>query len=142
MSSVNDFLILAGRDYKLCEKVEEDFPDEYAISAASYHIQQAVEKLLKGMILLRGEEPERTHNITKLAVRCEALGIELPECLDDVTEALTMWETSNRYDPFVSFSEKKYGKAKEAYHELKCHLEKLIGEVDEQAEEEAPQMTL
>ena len=136
MSSVNDFLILAKRDYKLCEKVEEDFPDEYAISAASYHIQQAVEKLLKGLILMHGEEPEYTHNITKLAAKCENLGIGLPECLDDVTEVLTLWETSNRYDPFVSFSERKYRKAKESYLELRQDLEELIGRIDKKSADE------
>lgn len=129
MSSPSDFLILAERDFRLCEKVEEDFPDEYAVSAASYHIQQAVEKLLKGLILLRGEEPQFTHNITKLAIKCESLGIALPECLDDVTEVLTQWEMTNRYDPFVAFSEKKYGKAREAYRQLKETLEQMIGEV-------------
>jgi len=130
MSSANDFLILAERDYKLCKKVEEDFPDEYAVSAASYHIQQAVEKLLKGLILLHGEEPLFTHNITKLAVTCEKLGVVLPECLDDVTEVLTQWETSNRYDPFLAFSEKKYGKARDAYLELKTMLETLIADIE------------
>ena len=136
MSSANDFLILAGRDFKLCEKVEEDFPDEYAVSAASYHIQQAVEKLLKGLILLHGEELQFTHNITKLALKCEDLGVSLPECLDDVTEVLTQWETTNRYDPFVAFSEKKYGKARQAYHELRRTLEELIEEIEKQSEEE------
>ena len=130
MSSANDFLILAERDYKLCAKVEEDFPDEYAESAASYHIQQAVEKLLKALILLHGEEPQFTHNITKLAVTCEKLGIVLPACLDDVTEVLTQWETANRYDPFIAFSEKKYGKAREAYLGLKKMLETLIEDIE------------
>ena len=137
MSSVSDFLILAGRDFKLCEKVEDDFPDEYAVSAASYHIQQAVEKLLKGLILLHGEEPQFMHNITKLAVKCEALGVQLPECLDDVTEVLTQWEAVNRYDPFVAFSGKKYGKAREAYLALKQTLEESLKGIEELSEKES-----
>ena len=66
MLKCNEFLVLAERDRKLCRLVERDFPEPYAVSAAAFHMQQAIEKLLKGLILMYGEEPACTYSITKL----------------------------------------------------------------------------
>lgn len=118
MPDSNDYLILAERDYKICLLAEKEFPDEYAITAAAYHMQQAIEKVLKGLILIYGETPEFTHNIAKLRVHLSKLGMELPEELEDISDTLTAWESNLRYDPFINFSEKKYAAAKKIYCEL------------------------
>ena len=118
MPDSNDYLILAERDYKTCLLAEKEFPDEYAITAAAYHMQQAIEKVLKGLILIYGETPEFTHNIAKLHVHLSNLGMELPEKLEDISDTLTAWESNLRYDPFINFSDKKYAAAKNIYCEL------------------------
>lgn len=130
MPNANDFLILAARDYTLCCKVEEDFPQEYAVTAACFHMQQAIEKQLKALILSSGETTEFTHNITKLANRCEDLGIELPEKLDDIADTLTMWESSCRNDPSIVFSEKEYSKAKSVYSDLKIQISNMLSGIN------------
>ncbi len=128
MPNANDFVILAERDYTLCCKVEEDFPVEYAVTAACFHMQQAIEKQLKALIMFCGETPEFTHNIAKLAKRCEELGIELPEMLDDIYDTLTMWESSSRNDPSIVFSEIKYSKAKNVYSDLKIQISNILSD--------------
>lgn len=126
MLSVNDFKNLAERDYTLCLKVEVDFPDEYAVSGAAYHIQQAVEKLLKAILMVYGEQPEFTHNVAKLSEKCKQNNIALPQNLEDIADTLTLWESTSRYDPYVSFSKKKYETAKEVYVKLKEQLEIVL----------------
>ena len=126
MSDSNDYLILAERDYKTCLLAEKEFPDEYAVAAAEYHIQQAIEKILKGLILMYGETPEFTHNIAKLRVRLSKLGASLPEELADISDTLTFWESSVRYDPFIDFSDKKYACAKKIFNELYENLKNEI----------------
>ena len=115
MLGVHDFLKLAEWDYQICLALEKDLTEEYAQNGVLYHIQQAVEKLLKAILLTSGINPEYTHNIVKLAAKCSDVGIALPACLDDISDALTLWEVSSRYDPFIVYSEKKYEKAKEAF---------------------------
>lgn len=63
----NDLLELAEGDYKMCLLAEKGFPDEYAVRGAVYHLQQAIEKVLKAAVLINGETPPFTRNIAVLA---------------------------------------------------------------------------
>ena len=152
MSSVEDFAITANRDYETCLLMESRFPEEFAISTASFHIQQAVERILKADILLMGSNPEHTHSIRKLSEECTKLGLHMPKGLDDIADSLTIWESSNRYDSYITFSKDKYDTAKNVYLELKCYFEmymkaiKDLNEEDSELEEDkdydGPQMTM
>lgn len=128
-------------DRKMCDKLEQYLPDEFAAEGCSYHIQQAIEKQLKAYILFYGFNYEKTHDISKLhKIICDN-GIdfenELSYKIEDMSDTLTLWETSSRYDPFVSFSERKYIKAKEIYDNLSSVLENCLSqcEADEQEED-------
>ena len=127
MLKSDELLILAERDRKLCRRIEGDFPEEYAVSAAAFHMQQAIEKLLKGLILINGDEPAYTYNISTLTSHCKRLDIEMPKELDDISDTITLWGTSSGYDPYMNFSRKKYDTAKEMCDHL---YEKLSNELD------------
>lgn len=51
--------------------------------AACYHSQQCVEKLLKALIMEKGEKPERTHDIIGLLNRAGRMGWKTPLAMDD-----------------------------------------------------------
>lgn len=128
---------IAECDYMACQAMEEHFPDEFAVRTALYHLQQAIEKLLKAVIIYNGEHPVFTHDIGKLADRCKALGEDFSDDLDDISDSLTLWESKSRYDPYISFSKKKYDKAKKIYDEIHERLMReisLIYENEETAE--------
>lgn len=129
-----DLIKLAECDYMACKAMEEHFPDEFAVRTALYHLQQAVEKLLKAVIIYNGEYPAFTHDIGKLADHCKSLGEDFSDDLDDISDSLTLWETKSRYDPYISFSKKKYDKAQNIYEEIHTKLMQEITPVYENEE--------
>lgn len=117
-----DLIKIAECDYQTCLTIEKCFPDEFAVRTATYHLQQAVEKILKAIILFYGEVPAFTHDITRLSEHCKKLGVGITQELEDISDTLTLWEAKSRYDPYINFSEKKYQKAKLSYNQLSEHL--------------------
>lgn len=129
-----DLLKIAECDYKACKAMEGFFPDEFAVRTALYHLQQAVEKTLKALILYNGEYPAFTHDIGKLIEHCEKLGESFSEGAELVADSLTLWENQTRYDPFVKLSEKKYKIAKSFYEEARNKIT-LANEIAEEQQE-------
>lgn len=60
-----------------------------------YHVQQAVGKALKALVVAAGEDPPRTHNLVRLnaAVDPPVLGASD----EDALAALTVWSVEQRY---------------------------------------------
>jgi HEPN domain-containing protein len=58
-----------------------------------------VEKALKGLLVARGWELRRTHDLRFLVEQAAALGLDLPDDLE--VEWLTPWATELRYDEFA-----------------------------------------
>lgn len=113
-------LHLAECDFKVCADLEKQFPQDHAVRAAAFHLQQAVEKMLKSAICYNGGVPDDTNDIGYLTKQCEPFGIVFDEFIADT---LTLWEMQNRYEPHISFTQEKYDKAKQAYIDIFQKLE-------------------
>ncbi len=72
-------------------------------NVAAYHLQQAVEKIIKYQIYESNSNISNskmfTHNIEALIAYSESLGIniKIPELIKDNSLVITKWETGSRY---------------------------------------------
>ena len=98
---------------------------------AAYHIQQAMEKLIKIQVYRKSNDYDNhklfNHNIEKLILYAETLDIDLyvPKYVRDNSLVITDWEAGSRYD--VGFSI-RIDTLKKAFNEAECWYNKLYEE--------------
>lgn len=63
--------------------------------AVCYHVQQAVEKGLKALLVVAGEDPPKTHNLVRLDSALTPRVFEPSD--DDMLASLTLWSVEQRY---------------------------------------------
>ncbi len=75
------------------------FPDEMYLNIVAYHLQQCVEKVLKGALECVGVTVPNTHRISKLLQMVIQNGANLvvAQWLDDHAEMLSEWGAESRY---------------------------------------------
>ena len=91
----------ARMDYKTAEMIwDSACHDELILNNAAYHLQQAVEKILKGALECVGITAPNTHKISKLIkmIIDHGANLILTDWIDDHAEMLSAWETEARYD--------------------------------------------
>lgn len=76
------------------------YNDEMILNNAAYHLQQAVEKIIKGALECVGVTVPNTHKIPKLIkmIFDNGANLVLTEWVDDHSEMLSEWEAQTRYD--------------------------------------------
>jgi len=74
------------------------------LEIACYHCQQAVEKALKGFLIVKGIEPPKTHNLNKLCLMCMEYDQLFGEWQDTCRE-LTAYAASTRYPDCVEITD-------------------------------------
>ena len=98
---------------------------------AAYHIQQAMEKLIKIQVYCKSNDYDNhkmfNHNLEKLILYAETLDIDLyvPKYVRDNSLVITDWEAGSRYD--VGFSI-RIDTLKKALNEAECWYNKLYEE--------------
>lgn len=69
-----------------------------------YHCQQSAEKYLKSLLIHFGEEPDRTHDLTKLANTLRKYS-EIPDDFPNLLNILTLYGVHVRYPNEVAVDE-------------------------------------
>lgn len=93
-----------------------------------FHLQQMLEKLLKALILVRGQRFERTHDLSRLTSEAEAQDIQN---LMEVSETLNLFAVNGRYPgdlPEISIST-----ALKYYEEVEVIRENLLTRIQRAA---------
>ena len=91
----------ALRDYDLSVLIMETyFNDELGLNNAAYHLQQCVEKVLKGYLECVGVTVPRTHKIGNLLKMSAKNGSSFTstDWLDAHAEMLEAWESETKYN--------------------------------------------
>jgi len=74
--------------------------DEWGYTdAMAYHIQQAIEKYLKGYLVLQGEEPPWVHELDTLLNLVAGFEADLYEPFIELCEKATRYYIEDRYPP-------------------------------------------
>lgn len=86
-----NWLDLAKNDIQFCEVMEQQLPQEYAKAGLCFHVQQAIEKLLKGILSANDRAPQckDIYNLTEI---CEVfINADVPTGLLEISNTLTAW---------------------------------------------------
>ncbi|MCC8150997.1 MAG: HEPN domain-containing protein [Lachnospiraceae bacterium] len=104
----------AKMDYKTAEMIwQTQTNDEMILNNAAYHLQQAVEKILKGALECVGVTVPHSHKINRLIAMIAHNGANLTvtDWIDDHAEMLSEWETETRYNMDFLVEKRKLDRA-------------------------------
>jgi len=87
----------AKGDLLTCSRNLELGEDEVEIDIAGYHLQQAVEKILKFQISMKAVKYPPSHDIDMLLEILDDQGIKYPDWVDEYSATLTLYATKTRY---------------------------------------------
>jgi len=92
---ISAWLVYAQRDYDVAEHLSKTF-HPLPTENVCYNSQQAIEKSLKAILILKTGDYRRTHDIRELHQMCKEAGIDFG-LTPSVTRALTRFATKSRY---------------------------------------------
>jgi HEPN domain-containing protein len=105
----------AEEDMALLEKIIDD--EDISSDIFGFHSQQAIEKLLKALLMSKIIPFRRTHDLGELIDLCSEHGIDVPDELYNIDD-LTPFAVEYRYDVFTP-SNKEVFSRQEAIERVK-----------------------
>ncbi len=75
------------------------FDEQGYTDSIAYHIQQAIEKYLKGYLILKGQKPPRIHELDTLLNLIEKIDTDLYLPFIELCEKATRYYLEDRYPP-------------------------------------------
>jgi HEPN domain-containing protein len=103
INTPQEWYILAERDFAVAEYLASNMRP-IPMEIICFHCQQAVEKYLKGVITLRGEEPPYTHDLAVLCKLCEKHSAEFSK-ISASCSIITQFGVQPRYDNAINIME-------------------------------------
>ena len=98
MDRYDELLMLAKNDLKVARIILNSANDELMHNSAAYNAQQAVEKIMKALIVQAGGHAGISHNITELSKDLDELEVTYPGWINDVDYDVSSWATTIRYN--------------------------------------------
>ena len=98
MDKYKEYIKLAEADLKTAKLILETGTDELMQNIAAYHTQQAVEKIMKGLLVKAGGYAGISHNITELSKDMDELDVSYPKWIHDKDDSISSWATTIRYN--------------------------------------------
>ena len=122
-----NLLTQAEHDFAVVLRLRNDLGDEWGMQAVMFHLQQAIEKLLKAIIVHSGKQYPKTSNIGELAALCPK-GTKLPEDLYSLADTLTLWGAEVPYNSDILSDVKTITKCRQLYLDLHKIVENIMFE--------------
>jgi len=98
MAVNNDLLSIAKADVKMSELALTTTNDEIMQNMAAYHTQQAIEKIIKHLLIQKRGYGNNDHDLARLVVDAKEEGIDIPEWVDENSYEISKWATTIRYN--------------------------------------------
>lgn len=98
MGKYEDYIKLAKNDLRVAKLILNSANDELMQNSAAYNAEQAVEKIMKGLIVKGGGVAGISHNITQLSKDLDDLKVEYPDQIHEKDDDISSWATTIRYN--------------------------------------------
>ena len=98
MDVKSNLLSLAQADVEVSEMILGTTNDELKQNMAAYHTQQAIEKIIKQLIIDKRGFGNIEHDLGQLVADAKSEGIVIPEWVEENSYEISRWATTIRYN--------------------------------------------